>query len=33
MVKSEDDIVHWNIEESNETVHSIDVNRKNSNQY
>ncbi|AGX44854.1 4Fe-4S dicluster domain-containing protein [Clostridium saccharobutylicum] len=32
-VKLEKDIVHWNIEESDGTEHSIDINRKDSNKY
>lgn len=32
-VEKEADIVHWNIEESNGVVHSIDVNPKDSNKY
>jgi len=32
-VETEGDIVHWNIEESNGTLHSIDVNSKDSNKY
>lgn len=29
----ENDIVHWKVEESNGETHTIDVNRKSSNQY
>jgi adenylylsulfate reductase subunit B len=32
-VKSEGDIVHWNIEKNDGTVHSIDINRNDSNKY
>lgn len=32
-VSAENDIVHWNIEESDGTRHTIHVNRKDSNQY
>lgn len=31
--KEEGDVVHWIIEESDGTLHKIDVNRKDSNQY
>ena len=32
-VKLENDVVHWNIEKNDGTIHSIDVNRKDSNKY
>lgn len=32
-VQLKEDTAHWKIEENNGTVHSIDINRKDSNKY
>lgn len=32
-IKTEGDIVHWSIEEMNQTIHTITINKKDSNKY